>query len=78
MTDLPIEDLNLTDTEYAQLLTQGYDPELERQLIVIGEAPDKARKMARFVGLLKGINDYWCVVGNFRWSADSPKADEWE
>lgn len=54
MTDPPIEDLNLTDTEYAQLLTQGYDPELERQLIVIGEAPDKARKMTRFVGLLKG------------------------
>ena len=54
MTDAPIEDLNMTDEEYAQLLAQGYDPELERQLIVIGEVPDLARKMARFVGLLKG------------------------
>ncbi len=34
MTDLPVEDLGLTDTEYAQLLAQGYDPELERQLVI--------------------------------------------
>lgn len=34
MTELPIEDLGLTDTEYAQLLAQGYDSELERQLVV--------------------------------------------
>ena len=34
MTDLPIEDLAMTDTEYAQLLTQGYDLELERQLVI--------------------------------------------
>lgn len=54
MTDPPIEDLNLTDTEYAQLLTQGYDPELERQLIAIGEPPTIARKMTHFFGLLKG------------------------
>ena len=54
MTDALIEDLNMTDEEYAQLLDQGYDPELEQQLIIIGEVPDIARKMARFVGLLKG------------------------
>lgn len=54
MTNPPIQDLNLTDTEYAALLTQGYDPELERQLIALGQDPDKARKMARFFGLLKG------------------------
>lgn len=28
-----MEDLGMTDTEYAQLLAQGYDLELERQLI---------------------------------------------
>jgi hypothetical protein len=39
MTDLPIEDLGMTDEEYAQLLTQGYDPELERQLTELGERP---------------------------------------
>ncbi len=54
MTDSPIEDLAMADTDYAQFLAQGYDPELERQLISIGEGPDTARKMARFVGLLKG------------------------
>ena len=54
MTDLPIEDLGLIDTEYAQLLTQGYDPELERQLIALGEQPISARKMTRFLGLLRG------------------------
>lgn len=54
MIDPPIEDLSLTDTEYAQLLTQGYDPELERQLIAIGERPTVARKMTQFFGLFKG------------------------
>ena len=55
MTDSQIENLAMTDVEYAQFLTQGYDLELERQLISIGEGPDTARKMARFVGLLKGV-----------------------
>ncbi len=54
MTDLPIEDLGMTDEEYAQLLTQGYEPELERQLTELGERPTIARKMTRFFGLLKG------------------------
>lgn len=54
MIDLPVEDLGLTDTEYAQLLAQGYDPELERQLVALGEQPSIARKMTRFLGLLKG------------------------
>lgn len=36
------------------LLTQGYDPELERQLIAIGYDPTIARKTTRFFGLLKG------------------------
>ena len=54
MTDSPIEDLGLIDTEYAQLLAQGYDPEVERQLVALGEQPTSARKMTRFLGLLKG------------------------
>ncbi|MEH1832701.1 MAG: hypothetical protein V7L29_11605 [Nostoc sp.] len=28
-----IHNLGMTDTEYAQLLTQGYDPNLEHQLL---------------------------------------------
>jgi hypothetical protein len=44
-------DLGMTDTEYAQLLAQGYDPNLEHQLIELGESLDQARKLARIVGL---------------------------
>ncbi|MEA5622797.1 hypothetical protein [Nostoc sp. UHCC 0251] len=46
-------DLGMTDTEYAQLLAQGYDPNLEHQLIELGENPDQARQLARIVGLTK-------------------------
>ena len=46
-----IHDLGMTDTEYAQLAAQGYDPNLELQLIELGESPDQARKFARIVGL---------------------------
>ncbi|GAX45822.1 hypothetical protein NIES4075_68430 [Tolypothrix sp. NIES-4075] len=46
-----IHNLGMTDTEYAQLAAQGYDPNLERQLIEIGETLDQARKLARIVGL---------------------------
>nr|MDZ8061241.1 hypothetical protein [Nostoc sp. EkiNYC01] len=45
--------LGMTDTEYAQLLAQGYDPNLEHQLIELGESLDEARKLARIVGLTK-------------------------
>ncbi|MEM1394313.1 MAG: hypothetical protein AAGG00_13665 [Cyanobacteria bacterium P01_H01_bin.150] len=48
-----IHDLNMTDTEYAQFAAQGYDPNLERQLIELGESLDEARKLARVVGLTK-------------------------
>lgn len=54
MTNLPIEDLTMTDTEYAQLLAQGYNPELEYQLIALGETTYIARKLTIFFGLLKG------------------------
>ena len=46
-------DLGMTDTEYAQLLAQGYDPNLEHQLMGLGESIDQARKLARVVGLTK-------------------------
>lgn len=48
-----IHNLGMTDTEYVQLLAQGYDPNLERQLIELGENPDQARQLARIVGLTK-------------------------
>jgi hypothetical protein len=46
-----IHNLGITDTEYTQLLTQGYDPNLEYQLIDLGESSEQARKLARIVGL---------------------------
>ena len=41
-----INDLGMTDTEYAQLAAQGYDPNLELQLIELGESPHEARKLS--------------------------------
>jgi len=53
MMNKSIKDLGMTDTEYAQLVSKGYEPVLQRQLIALGEDPDKARKFTRFVGLLR-------------------------
>ncbi|MBD2245189.1 hypothetical protein [Nostoc sp. FACHB-888] len=46
-------DLGMTDTEYALLIAQGYDPNLKSQLIELGENPDQARQLVRIVGLTK-------------------------
>lgn len=48
-----IHRLNMTDTEYAQLAAQGYDPNLELQLIELGETQQQARKLTRIVGLVQ-------------------------
>ncbi|MEA5621179.1 hypothetical protein VB711_25580 [Cronbergia sp. UHCC 0137] len=48
-----VHNLNMTDTEYAQLAAQGYDPNLELQLIELGETQQEARKLTRIVGLTK-------------------------
>ncbi|MBE9053589.1 hypothetical protein IQ243_24925 [Nostocales cyanobacterium LEGE 11386] len=46
-----IHNLGMIDTEYAKLIAQGYDPNLEQQLLELGESLDQARKLARIVGL---------------------------
>lgn len=48
-----IYDLNLTDTKYAELVAQGYDPHLELELVKLGETQQEARKLSRIVGLVK-------------------------
>lgn len=53
MTYPPIQDLGMTDIEYAAFVAKGYEPVLERQLIALGEDADQARKLTRFVGLLQ-------------------------
>ncbi|MEC4884937.1 MAG: hypothetical protein SAL70_26995 [Scytonema sp. PMC 1070.18] len=55
MTDKPIFDLNMTDSEYAALVAKGYKPDFERDLVeVFGENAQKAKKLTRFLGLIKG------------------------
>ncbi|MBW4672240.1 MAG: hypothetical protein KME60_33690 [Cyanomargarita calcarea GSE-NOS-MK-12-04C] len=57
MTDQPIHNLDMTDTEYAALVSKGYDPTFERGLLeVFGEDSAKARKITRFIGLLKTVS----------------------
>lgn len=48
-----IYNFDMMDTEYAQLIAQGYDPNLERELVDLGESQEEARKLARIVGLTK-------------------------
>ena len=48
-----IYNFDMMDTEYAQLIAQGYDPNLERELVDLGESQQEARKLARIVGLTK-------------------------
>ncbi|HLO88794.1 MAG TPA: hypothetical protein VK203_27820 [Nostocaceae cyanobacterium] len=48
-----MQKLNMTDSEYAKLAAQGYDPNLELELIELGENQRDARKLARIVGLTK-------------------------
>jgi hypothetical protein len=53
MTDSPIHDLGMTDTEYAALAAKGYDSNLERLMIEAGESLKSARKLTRIVVLVK-------------------------
>jgi hypothetical protein len=48
-----IHRLNMTDIEYAELAAQGYDPNLEIELMKLGETQEQARKLSRIVGLVK-------------------------
>lgn len=42
-----IHNLNMTDTEYAELAVQGYDLNLELQLMELGKNQQEARKLTR-------------------------------
>lgn len=53
MTDSPIHDLGMTDTEYAALAAKGYDFNLERLMIAAGESLESARSLTHIVGLVK-------------------------
>jgi hypothetical protein len=53
MTDLPIEQLNLLDTEYADILTNSSSPDLELRLVQLGINPGQARSQIRFMTLVQ-------------------------
>lgn len=53
MTDAPIHNLGMIDTEYAALVAKGYDPHLEQLMTEVGVPPDEARNLTRLVGLTK-------------------------
>lgn len=53
MINPPVQDLGMTDTEYAALTALGYDPDLERMMLEAGSSPKDARLLTRIVGLVK-------------------------
>ncbi len=53
MTQPPIYDLGMTDTEYAALTAKNYNPTLERQLLEAGEDSSQALKLTRLVGFYR-------------------------
>lgn len=52
MTNPPIENLNILDTDYAEILANSMNPEFELQLINYGISRDDARKKTRFITLM--------------------------
>ncbi|MCZ2203225.1 hypothetical protein [Cylindrospermopsis raciborskii] len=48
-----VHNLNITDDEYLQLVSKGYDPNIERQFMDLGETQEQARKLAKVVGMFK-------------------------
>ena len=53
MTDPPIEQLDLLDTDYAEILTSSSDPSFELQLVRLGIDPTKARTLSNFLALVR-------------------------
>lgn len=53
LTDSPIHEIGMTDTEYAALADNDYDPTLERMMIKAGSSPKDARLLKRIVGMVK-------------------------
>ncbi|WP_449416005.1 hypothetical protein [Phormidium nigroviride] len=52
MTNSPIEKLNLSDTQYADILLNSINPGFELGLIAQGVEPEEAKMKARLITLL--------------------------
>ncbi len=53
MTDWPIEQINLLDTDYADILASNGYPALELQLLRLGIDPASARTTSNFLALVR-------------------------
>ena len=54
-----IHDLDKTDIEYTQLLAQGYNPNLECQLVELGESKEQARVVGLTQDKAPQTDDEW-------------------
>jgi hypothetical protein len=53
MTDWPIEQINLLDTDYADIVASSSHPSFELQLVKSGINPSKARITTNFITLVR-------------------------
>jgi hypothetical protein len=52
MTDSPLEQINLLDTDYANILANSSDPSFELQLVKSGINPSEAHIKTNFLTLV--------------------------
>ncbi|MEG4959819.1 MULTISPECIES: DUF4129 domain-containing protein [unclassified Microcoleus] len=53
MTDSPLEQIDLLDTDYADILANSSHPPFELQLVRLGIDPAKARTATNFIALMR-------------------------
>jgi hypothetical protein len=53
MTEPSIENLNLVDTDYADIIANSINPSFELNLVNLGLNPTEARTKTRFITLMK-------------------------
>jgi hypothetical protein len=63
MTDWPIEQINLLDTDYADILASNGYPALELQLLRLGIDPASARTTSNFLASRAPKTEYSRTVG---------------
>lgn len=57
MTDSPLEQIDLLDTDYADILAHSSDPSFEMQLVRLGINPAEARTTTNFLTLVRQRSD---------------------
>jgi hypothetical protein len=65
MTDPPIEQLDLLDTDYADILASSNYPALELQLLRLGIDPARARTTSNFLALVRqkpNTPEQWAAI----------------